>query len=198
MGDIKYKMSFTTGGLFHNESLKFVELYLECGDWNAVSDIVKTKNTLQARTESTLKRTSSELIARLKTLNFNELDIMMRLSPQDQRYLLWLSTCRRYQFIADFAVEILRERYLCLKTDLNYVDFDAFFNQKAEWHNELDNIKPTTKIKLRQVLFKILREADLLSKGNTIKTAIMSPQLFKLLSVSDLQCLPTFDDSTTK
>ena len=159
-------MSFTTGSLFHCESVKLAALYLELGDWNAVRDKVISNNLLQTRTLNTLKRVCREVISRLKTLSIEELDFLVEVNPQEQGYLLWLATCRQYRFIADFAIEVLRERYITLKTDVNHEDFDSFFNRKSEWHTELDVIQPTTRNKLRQVLFRILREAGLLASNN--------------------------------
>ncbi|MEI2656553.1 MAG: DUF1819 family protein [Nitrosomonas sp.] len=175
-------MSFTTGSLFHRESVMLAALYLDLGDWNSVRDKVITDNVLQTRTLNTLKRVCREIISRLKTLSPSELEFLLETSYQEQAYLLWLAFCRRYRFIADFAVEVLRERYITLKTDLNYEDFDSFFNQKSEWHSELDEIRPATRSKLRQVLFKILREADLLSANNIISAAMLSQQLIDLIS----------------
>jgi hypothetical protein len=93
-------------------------------------------------------------ISRLRTLGPDELEFLVAASHQEQAYLLWLATCRQYRFIADFAVEVLRERYITLKNDLTHEDFDSFFNRKSEWHEELDRIAPATGSKLRQVLFK--------------------------------------------
>ena len=117
-------------------------------------------------------------------------------NPQDQNYLLWLAVCRRYTFIADFAVEVLRERYITLKSDLNYEDFDIFFNQKSEWHIELEKIRPATRNKLRQVLFKILREADLLTTNNMINAAMLSHSLLDAIphnNCRDILFFPAFE-----
>ena len=189
-------MSFTTGSLYHRESVKLAALYLELGDWNAVRDKVISENLLQARTLNTLKRVCSEVISRLKTFSIEELDFLVEANPQEQGYLLWLATCRRYRFIADFAIEVLRERYITLKTDVNHEDFDSFFNRKLEWHTELDVIQPTTRNKLRQVLFRILREAGLLASNNIINAAILSPELLNAISHNnrrDVLFLPVFE-----
>ena len=167
-----YLMSFTTGGLFHRESVQLAALYRDLDDWQAVHDRVIAENILQTRTVSTLKRVYREIVSRLKTLSPTELAFLLEGSHQEQAYLLWLAVCRRYSFIADFAVEVLRERYITLKNDVTYDDFDAFFNQKSEWHPELD-----TRSKLRQVLFRILREADLVTANNMINAAMLSPRL---------------------
>lgn len=196
MSDVRYSMSFTTGGLFRNESLKLIALYLDLGDWNAVRDNVSANNILQARTLNSLRRISSEIISRLKTLSPGEIKLFTGLSPQEQSYLLWLAVCRRYRFIADFAVEVLRERYISLKNDLSYEDFDSFFNRKSEWHAELDDIRPVTRHKLRQVLFKMLREADLLTSKNIIIPAVLSPDIIRAIPVEnrqDISCFPVFE-----
>jgi hypothetical protein len=196
MSNDRYSMSFTTGSLFHRESVKLAELYLDLGDWNAVRDKVIAKNLLQTRTLNTLKRVCSEIVSRLRTLGQSELEFLVESSYQEQAYLLWLAVCRRYRFIADFAVEVLRERYITLKTDLTHEDFDSFFNRKSEWHLELDRITPATRGKLRQVLFKILRETNLLTPDNIINAAMLSPRLLKLIhqgSPGDVLYFPVFE-----
>ena len=185
MNTVKYSMSFTAGSIFFQESVKFAELYLEFGDWDETKNYIIHQNILQARTLNTSKRICTEIISRLKTMNKQELEFLLDSSSQDQAYLLWLAICRRYQFIGDFAIEVIRERFISLKTDLNYIDFDSFFNQKSEWHVELENIKSSTRNKLRQVLFKILREADLLTENNLINVATLSPSLIEIICQND-------------
>jgi hypothetical protein len=174
-------MSFTTGGLFSRESASLAVIFSETGNWDTVRSKVLTENLLQTRTLTSAQRVCREVISRLKTLNPSELDLLVRGTAQEQGYLLWIAVCRCYKFIADFAVEIIRERYLGLKIDLHYEDFDSFFNKKSEWHPELDTIQPATRNKLRQVLFKILREAELLNANNTINTAMLSPRLLEAI-----------------
>ncbi len=196
MSNSRYSMSFTTGSLFFRESVKLAALYLDFGDWNSVRDKVIAENLLQTRTLNTLKRVCREIISRLRTLSSGELDFLVEGSRQEQAYFLWIAVCRRYRFIADFAVELLRERYISLKTDLTHEDFDAFFNQKSEWHSELDEISPATRSKLRQVLFRILRETDLLTANNIINAAMISQRLLDVISQGsprDILYFPVFE-----
>ncbi len=196
MSNDRYCMSFTTGGLFHHESVELAALYLDLGNWKSVRDKVVAENLLQTRTLSTLKRVCREVISRLRTLSPGELEFLVEGSHQEQAYLLWLAVCRRYRFIADFAIEVLRERYITLKSSLTHEDFDSFFSRKSEWHLELDEITPSTRGKLRQVLFKILREADLLTAKNMIRAALLSPGLLDLInqgSHRDILHFPVFE-----
>ena len=178
-------MSFTAGSLFHRESISLAKLYLGCRDCDVVRDMVIADNLLQARTLNTLKRVCREILSRIQTLSYDTLEFFVEGNSQEQGYLLWLAICRRYNFIADFAVEVLRERYISLKTDVTYDDFDSFFNRKSEWHCELEDLAQTTREKLRQILFKMLRQADLLAANNTINAAMLSPRLLELILQGD-------------
>ena len=158
--------------------------------------MVFSDNLLQARTQNTSKRIVREIIPRLKALSSQELNFFTKCSSQEQGYLLWIAVCRRYRFIKDFAIEIIREKYLSLKTELNRDDYDAFFNQKSEWHPELVDIRSSTRNKLRQVLFKCLREADILTDNNNINAPILSPLFIKTIShhnSMDILLLPVFE-----
>ncbi len=196
MSHDRYIMSFTTGGLFHRESVKLAGLYLEFRDWIVVRNKVIDENLLQARTLNTQKRICREVISRLKKFNIEELRFLIDANRQEQIYLLWIAACRRYKFIADFAIEVLRERFITLKTDLNHKDFDSFLNRKSEWHTELDEIRPATRNKLRQVLFKMLHEADLLTADNMINVTMLNPKLIDLVvhvNRRDLLYFPIFE-----
>jgi hypothetical protein len=186
----RYSMAFTTGGVFLSVSVKLAELYLCLRDWNSVRNKAIADNLTQSRTQNTLKKVCAESLSRLKTLSQDELELFVNGTHQEQAYLFWLALCRRYRFIADFAVETLRERFLERKADLTYVDYVAFVNRKSEWHPELDKISPSTKAKIRQVVFKALREADLITTGNLINAALLSPRLLKLISKSDILYFP--------
>tara|TARA_R110001599_G_scaffold224338_2_gene423535 strand:+ start:13324 stop:13938 length:615 start_codon:yes stop_codon:yes gene_type:complete len=197
MATNRYRISFTSGSLYHRESLRLAELYRELGDWDLVREEGLQRNLLQARTVSTAKRVSRESVARLRTLNDEELDVLIEGSHQDQAHILWLAVCRLYQFVADFASEVVRERFLSMKIDLKFEDFDAFFNRKSEWHDELDQVSASTRDKLRQVIFRMLREADLLTKDKTINTVILSPRLVELIrknNPDELLLFPTFEN----
>lgn len=177
-------MSFTAGALLQSESVTIAKLYLELGSWNEVKDKAIANNVLQSRAVSTLKRISYEIISRLSTLTSEELILLVNSSHKDQAYLIWMAVCRHHKFIADFATEVLRERFITFKPDLQYSDFDVFFNRKCDWHSELDGLSVSTKKKLRQVLFKMLREADFLDGKNNIQATILSPRLLDVIERS--------------
>jgi len=175
----KYKLSFTTGGLYYRESIKLVELYLARHDWSEVRQKVLAENLLQLNTHSSQVRTYREVSSRLQQLSDIELELFMDCSEQDKCYLLWLGVCRYYQFIEQFAVEVMREKFLSMDMSLTHHDYDVFFNRKSEWHDELDALSQSTRNKLRQILFRILVETGLLSSNYSIIPAIITPRVAK-------------------
>jgi hypothetical protein len=70
----------------------------------------------------------------------------------------------------------------CLRRQISFGDYDAFYNSKALWHTELDEIATSTQHKLRQNLFRMLRDADLISDQQHIQAAMLSPRLAQLLA----------------
>ena len=185
-------MSFTTGGLFHQESANVAKMYLENPDWIQIREDVRDKNVLQTRTRASAMRVSREVCFRLRELNSDELELLVEGDHQEQAHLLWVAVCRRYRFIHEFASEVIRERFLTLRYDLNLEDFDAFFNAKMEWNEDLEKITSMTRKKLRQNLFRMLREIEFLSADNSIIPAILSARFVELVSNNSGQDLSIF------
>jgi hypothetical protein len=181
MAKSEYNMSFSSGGLCFNESLRVAEVYLEKKDWNLVRDIVLKRNILQARTESSLKRITREVISRLRLLTCNQLKLLINGSRQEQNFLLWLGVCKRHEFIKEFAIEIIREKCLRFNYKLTQQDYDIFYNHKSEWHPELETLTETTRKKLRQVLFRIIREAALVNGEGMIVPVFFTGDLAKVI-----------------
>jgi hypothetical protein len=178
----RYRLSFTTGGLFLQEAPLVAERYLALRDWSRTRDQVRNDNVLQVRTAAAALRISKELVSRLELLELSELEELLHGSLRDRGSLLWVAACRRYAIIHDFAVEVLREHYVLLRRQISFRDYDAFYNSKALWHTELDEIATSTQLKLRQNLFRMLRDADLISDQQHIKAAMLSPRLAQLLA----------------
>lgn len=192
----KYNMAFTAGGLFVRESVEIANLYIKSGDWKVVKAQAHSSNLIQSRTASSSERICREICFRLEGLHDDELAVLIDGSLQEQQQILWVAICRRHRFIYEFAVEVIREKYLQLNFDLLQEDYDAFFNAKAEWHDELEKLAESTRIKLRTVVFRMLREADLLTKAHIINPVMLTHQVARTIGVhspDDLRVFPLPD-----
>lgn len=192
MNPERYRLSFTTGGLLVQESTLVAGRYATLHDWRATREQVRVQNLLQVRTAAAALRISKEVVARLEHLSSQELQCLLDGSQRERAYLLWSATCRRYAFIRDFATDVLREYYLSLRHQLPLSEFNVFFHRKSATHDEIDNTTASTQSKLRQNLFRMMREADLVSPQYVIQPAMLTSRLAKLLAQRGRESLTVF------
>jgi len=180
----KYSLSFTTGAALIRESILVAGLYVELRDWPAVRCKVLSENAFQSRTESTSKKLYGEVSRRLKLLTGEQLQLLAIGSEAQAKALVWLAICLHYNFIHDFTIEVAVPHYEVARFLLTHDDYDAFFNAKAEWHDNLDSASRQTKSKARQVLFKMLKECGLVGDSNELQHQKLDEQLTKMIKTS--------------
>lgn len=167
----KYVLSFTAGGILHAESIVILHEFLRTQSWDKARKNTIDGNLMGFKTQSTSKRLFREIEARLSALDIEDVEIIIGMrSTNKQKQILWLCICERYQFIADFMRDVVSDKIAALNYHLHDSDYDRFFNMKSQWHEELDALSESTQKKIRQVLFKMLREIGLLGSKNDINT----------------------------
>ena len=176
-----YLMSFGTGGLYINESVAIARLHVPGSAWEATVSDAQGRGAFPVRKASSARRSIREIVNRLKRLSSDELALLIEGDRSEQAALLWLAACRAYRFIAEFAIEVLSDRFLSLRTVVTYDDFDAFLSAKEEWTPKLATLSVSTRAKLRTVLFRLMREAEILSQENRILGAMLSPRVLALI-----------------
>lgn len=178
-----YKMSFSTGGLFLNESLEIATLHVDGEAWEETILRARQEGATSLPKAISNRRTVREISNRLMMLSTDEREFLIDYADRaDQQALLWLASCRAYRFIREFMLEVVRERYLSYQLDLPRESFDQLFELKSEWDEGLAAIKDSTRQRLRQVAFRIMREAAILSDANRIQTAILSTRLKTMIA----------------
>ena len=192
MANTVYSMAFTTAPLLFSETMRVAELLAQTPDWSHVRETVLNDNLLQMRTDNSAKRIFNEISSRLKQLTPGQMALLLAGSRREQNYLLWLAFCKRYQFVYEFAAEVMREKYLRLDLSLTIEDYEVFWNGKAEWHPEVQRVAQATRQKQRQIVFKTMREAELLTDQHEIVPAVLSSQLTAVLQADDPAHLSIF------
>lgn len=187
-----YRLSFSTGGLFIAESVELAKTYDEVGDWAAVKRLAAERGVGQFKARSSTTRTVRELVTRMSSLSDEERAILVEGSHAEASALLWLALCRTYPFIREFTSEVLVERLVSFRADLTYDHFDAFVATKAQWNEALNDLSDTTIKKLRQILFRYMREAGVLVSGDRIATYILPQPVKTLLLRNDANELRFF------
>lgn len=192
MTQIDYRLSFTTGGLFMAEAPLLASRYLLLQDWVITREQVLQENLLQVRTASAGMRISKELIGRLELLDDDELEVVAGENLKNRGHMLWAAACRRYALIAEFAREVVREHHLMRRHQLQLTDYDTFYSNKAVHAHQLEVLAISTQAKLRQNLFRMLREAGLVSADLRIQPVQLSPQVANLLAKTGSEVLAIF------
>lgn len=177
-----YRMSFSTGGLFLNESVELARLHVPGEPWAETQARALEKGATQLPKAASNTRTIREIKNRISTLSDAELDFLVNEADRsDQQALLWLACCRAYRFFREFAVEVIQDKYVSYQLDLPLESFDVFFDGKAEWNDDLADLSKSTQLKLRQIMFRMMREAGILTDQGQIQRSFVSSRLSALI-----------------
>jgi len=158
----KYILSFTAASLRLNEMVKVATAALD----NAGGDLAMVKesgvvfSSVKTRTSD---REFREVRKRLETLTTDQTAILIRGDLISQKQIAFLSICKRYTFIQDFAVDVIRDKVLVFDYQLNESDYKSFINSKLSLHPELEEFSESTLKKAKQVMYRILEQAGIIN-----------------------------------
>ncbi|MDX0488821.1 DUF1819 family protein [Sinorhizobium medicae] len=178
----KYRMSFSVGGLMVNESVALARHCHQDETWpdaraRLLSEGISSFPKLASQT-----RVLREIFDRVSQLTPAERAYLLEDADRsEQQALIWLAVCRTYTFVREFAIEVIEERFLSWRLDLGHEAFDRFLAEKAEVDTTLSELSPSTCAKLRQVLFRILRESGLLGDEGRIQQVWLSARMKALI-----------------
>lgn len=184
-----YKIGFARTALLR-ETVLVAQQFNELQDWARVRQTVIDDNVLQTRAKRTSSIIYNEIHKRLKLLSADQIDVMGRDYTQDVRQLIWIAICKQYPFIGEFALEVLASAWAARRYAITYDDYGYFFNAKAEWHPELDQVSDKTRSNARQMLFQIMRQCELLNESNELIPQMLSVAVQDCSTESDLAFIP--------
>lgn len=167
--DTTYNFSFTSSSLRLNE-LIFVERQMNF----LSSDELALK--LGNGKRSTGNKILTECKLRLSTLTDKQHELLLTGDIQNQRQIAFLAVCKRFLYIRNFVVEVVREKYLLFDLQLTNGDYVSFLQKKAELHPEIEKLTDITLKKIKQVTFKILEQSGLI---DSVDQKNILPQLLE-------------------
>lgn len=165
----KYNFSFTAASLRTRELVLVAKHLLE----HPVEDI---EGVLGNGKRATGNRYLVEMSKWLGALNSIQKQYLLGGSYKVQNEITYIAVCKNFDFIRDFIIEVIREKYLVYDYEITSSDYISFFCRKAEYHPEMDKLTEVTQNKVRQVTFKILEQAGLI---NNVKSKMIQPQIIE-------------------
>ena len=159
----QFKLSFTAIALGLREAGEVLSLWRATGGWDEAAKRAVEDNPFQKSSSSSTRRIFREVRQRLQTLNSQTLEQYSDVSTDDQKAILLIAACKCYSFLFDFIRSTLAEKWVVFDYQLSIEDFDTYWNRTLIDHPELEGIADSTRKKIRQVTFRLLAEAGLLS-----------------------------------
>lgn len=166
--DKKYKLTFTSGTLMVNETCAVATAFIDSGcDWAVTRERTFRDNLLEKDKETTKKKVFSLVKQRISTLSKDELSLLIDGAMTVKRQMALLGVCKVHALIFDFISVNVRNSFFDLQEKITYANFNEFLNEKKYEHTNLDNIADTTASKIRQAVFRILEQSELIESSNS-------------------------------
>jgi len=167
----KYRLSFTSGALLLPETVTIAKRYLELHDWDALQSETLEGLLLRKTRASSRVRYFREIRARLMQAHPFELEYVAE-DTNESCFVVFVICTRYYRLVGDFVRETLRDKIVMRDEALVFSDYFHFIEEKMKVHPELLELSETTRIKLRQVTFRMLNEGGLLQKGKNPRVTV--------------------------
>lgn len=184
MRDIKrYNFSMTGASALITESLVVAEEYHKLSNWTLVKESLATKNLLNKIKQSTFSREYAEIKKRINNLSQQQIELMVSGDLDEAKSMILLSILKSYDFFNDFMVEVISYKFQLFDRFLDDSDYNRFINYKNINHPELLTISPVTASKVKQVIFKILKQLGIITsaKNGTIIKPVLSSKAIEVI-----------------
>lgn len=190
----KYSFSFTGASALIAETMIIAEEFDKLKNWKGVEISILDKNLLNKTKNATIKRELTEIKKRLSSLTPDQLQLLINGSLDDAKAMILLSLVNTYDYLKDFIVEVVRNKYLMFDRVLTETDYNRFFNSKCLSHPELNTITELTASKVKQVIFKLLAQMGIIThpKKGIILKPILSKEVLDVIAKEDPLCLASF------
>ena len=168
----------TTGENFLYAETKTLASYLLDGeDIEVLKKRNITENLIMYKKEKAIARVNAPIFRRLAFLMEN--DMLKDFVYEDistSKYILLYAVMKTDNLVKDFVFEVFKKKVL---EDLEYIekkDIDDWYQDKMIMSETLKNVTIATENKLKQVILRILQDANLVSKEKN-KFKIIKPSI---------------------
>ena len=162
-----YNAEISAGSLMRAESRKIAELLLThptSAQWDAA---IKDENILQ-KSPTTARRQARLIRNRLETLNDAGLQLIVHGDVEICTQMLLAASIRHSHLLGDFMRDVYGHDLQQLERHLSHRQWDAFLAECEHRDNAVATWAATTRIKLFQVVVRMLAEAKYLDSTKVL------------------------------
>lgn len=169
-----YSANITGGGLLLQESRILAQKLLSGVPITALMASTLSENLLQKRSPATTSKMAGLIISRLSLLDEKFLRLVVDGNKREASLLLLATISEAHTLVGDFLLYIGRECFAQYQKTLSEKDWKNFFEQCAQRQPSLNTWSESTVKKLRNVIFKLLSECEVLdAKTNELHPLIL-------------------------
>lgn len=161
----KYSSGFTAEHLYRNEMKIIVHLQLQGLSKEEIKKKVFEENLLHCRSEAAIKDLFPRVYRRAEVLDQQLKFFLIHGARSDQNALLLYAFLKRFSFPRDFVLEVIHYNMKKFKSTVTEGNIRTFFEEKEQQYEQVRNWTDKTKYKLKQVMLKIIVDAELLKKN---------------------------------
>ncbi len=190
-----YNITFTAGAAMIEETCAVAEAYVESKyDWETTKERTFKENLMNKTKVSSNQRYFVLMKQRISALTPEELQRLVDGTMAEKRIIVLLAICKAHSFVYDFITENVRESYFGLNEKISHANFNEFYNEKKYEHPELEEITEQTTAKMRQVIFRILEQTEIIESADdaVLRRPYLSESLEKMIVKDDAKWLTAF------
>ncbi|MFH0992515.1 MAG: DUF1819 family protein [bacterium] len=159
---IKYSFAFVGANALISETITVGEVFVETGDWQKTYATVRKNNLLHKIKEGTLVREFREIRKRLSMLTPAQLQLLNIGERNQAQAMILVGIVQTYDFIREFIVEVVRNKYLIHDRILLDSDYQKFLDSKSATDESIETLSDKSKQKIKTVVLRILTQVGLL------------------------------------
>jgi len=180
---IIYNGEIVAGSLLIRESRKIARLLLNNTDSAEWHQAIVIENVLQKNRPDTAMRQARLIKNRLSLMTPKLWEIVDKSSTDVAVQAILAASIKHSRLVGDFMNKTLREHWRTFTKNIFIKDWKDFLETCAQVDPKVDKWTDSTKVKLRQVVFRILTEAKYFESTRTLKLLPVSiiPDIRKYL-----------------
>lgn len=168
----KYNGEIVAGSLLISESRQIAGLLLDGVDDKKWHRKIVIENILQKKSPKSSERQARLIRNRLSLMNPELWGIIINGSFETATQAILAASIKHNHLIGDFMDNVIRQHWQTFKKHISTKDWDDFLRTCAQIDPKVEAWSANTRMKLRQVVFRILAESGYIE--NT-KTCLLLP-----------------------
>ncbi len=168
-----FNAEISAGSLMPLESKRLANLLLNEPSEDQWHEAIITANILQKSSPATAKRQATLIRKRLMTLDPTGWSLIVSGSSEVSLQLLLAASIQHSRLLGDFMLQVYLTRFKSLETTLTKHGWQDFLNECSHLDACVMTWSDSTRLKLFQVILRILAEAKYLDSARTLR---LTPQ----------------------